>query len=61
LLLRNDADAPLPRFMGGCLVPHPNFEYGVAEADLHRLQPLLEIIWGLMGMEILWAFFSHEV
>jgi hypothetical protein len=52
--------------MGGCLVPHPNFEYGVAEADLHRLKPLLEIIWGLlqrglMGMEILWAFFSHEV
>jgi hypothetical protein len=64
--LRNDADAPLPTFMTGRLVPHPNWEYGVARAGLHRLQPLLEIVWGLLQREltnakILWIFFSCEV
>jgi hypothetical protein len=43
-LLRNNADASLPTFLGGCPIPHPNWEYGVVRADLHRLQPQLEII-----------------
>jgi hypothetical protein len=65
-LLRNNTDALLPAFMGGHPVPHPNWEYGVARADLHRLQHLLEIIRGLlqrglMGAEILRTFFSHGV
>jgi hypothetical protein len=65
-LLRNDADAPLPKFMGGCSIPHPSWEYGVARADLHRLQPLLEIVQGLLqrgltGVEILRTFFSRGV
>jgi hypothetical protein len=44
LLLKNDADTPLPMFMGGRPVPHPNWQYDVARIDLHRLQPLLKII-----------------
>jgi hypothetical protein len=45
-------------FMGDRPIPQPNWEYGVARADLHRLQPLLEIIRcllqrGLTGTEIL--------
>jgi hypothetical protein len=35
-LLRNDADVLLPGFMGGRPVSHPNWEYSVAQADLHR-------------------------
>jgi hypothetical protein len=66
ILLRNNADAPLPVFTGGHLVPHPNWEYGVAWADLHRLQPLWEIVRGLLlrgltGAEILHTFFSRGV
>jgi hypothetical protein len=60
-LLRNDADAPLPTFIGGRPIPHPNWEYGVARANLHRLQSQMEIIQeliqrGLMGAEILQTF-----
>jgi hypothetical protein len=44
--------------MGGRPFPQPNWEYGVARADLHKRQPLLEIVRGLlhrglMGEEIL--------
>jgi hypothetical protein len=58
LLLKNDADAPLPAFMGGHPVPHPNWQYDVSQTDLHRLQPLLKIVRGLLqkgltGEEIL--------
>jgi hypothetical protein len=65
-LLRNDANMLLPVFTGGRPIPHPNWEYGVAQTNLHRLQPQLEIIRGLfkrglMGAEILWTFFSHGV
>jgi hypothetical protein len=65
-LLRNDADASLPTFMGGRPIPQTNWEYGVARTNFQRLQPLLEIIWGLlqrglMGEEIMWTFFSHGV
>jgi hypothetical protein len=64
--LRNDADMPLPVFMGGHPIPHPNWEYGVAGADLHRLQPLVDIVRelsqrGLMSAEILQTFFSRGV
>jgi hypothetical protein len=56
----------LPTFMGGRTIPHLNWEYGVAQADLHRLQPLLEIVQGLLqrgltGVEILRTFLSHGV
>jgi hypothetical protein len=65
-LLRNDASVLLPAFTGGRLIPHPNWEYGVVWADLHRLQPLLEIIRGLLqsgltGAEILQTFNSCKV
>jgi hypothetical protein len=65
-LLRNDADTSLPVSVGSSSIPHPNWEYGVAWADLHRLQPLLVIIQGLlqrglMGVEIMRTFFSHGV
>jgi hypothetical protein len=47
-LLKNEADAPLPTFTGDRPIPHPNWEHGVARTDFPRLQPLLEIIWGLL-------------
>jgi hypothetical protein len=47
-LLRDDADAPLPMFMGSSPVPHPNWGYGVAQMDLRKLQPMQEIIQGLL-------------
>jgi hypothetical protein len=46
-LLRNNADVPLPMFTGSNPAPHPNWGYSVAQIDLRRLQPLLEVIWGL--------------
>jgi hypothetical protein len=50
--------------MGNHPVPHPNWRHGVAETDLHRLQPMLQAIRGLlqrglMDVEILWTFFSR--
>jgi hypothetical protein len=53
-------------FTGGRPIPHPYWEYGVAWADLHRLQPLLEIVWGLLqrglaGAKIMRTFFSRGV
>jgi hypothetical protein len=47
-LLRKDAYEPLPRLMGGCPIPYPNWENSVARDDLHRLQSLLEIVRGLL-------------
>jgi hypothetical protein len=44
ILQRNEADMPHPRFIGGHPISHPNWEFGVAQAYLHRWQPLLEII-----------------
>jgi hypothetical protein len=43
-LLMNDANTPLLAFIGVRPIPHPNWEYGVARAELHRMQPLLEIV-----------------
>jgi hypothetical protein len=65
-LLRNDADPPLPTFTGGLPVPHPNWEYGEMAHRIHELQPLLEIVRGLlqkglMGKEILRTFFNHRM
>jgi hypothetical protein len=65
-LLRNDANASLPTFTGSHPIPHPYLVYGVAQADLLRLQPLREVIRGLlqkglMGKEILRTFFSCRV
>jgi hypothetical protein len=41
---KNDADAPLPVLMSIRPVPQPNWGYGVARRDLHRLQPLCEVV-----------------
>jgi hypothetical protein len=65
-LLKNDTDAPLPTFTGCCPIPHPNWEHGVAWTNLHKLQPLLKIVRGLLhkgltGEEILWIFFRRRV
>jgi hypothetical protein len=65
-LLRNDANALLPAFMAGHPITHPNWEYDVGQADLNRLQPLLEIVRGLlprglMGAEILRTSSSRGV
>jgi hypothetical protein len=35
--LRNDIDAPLPVFIGCRPIPQPNWGYGVAQRDLHKL------------------------
>jgi hypothetical protein len=56
-LLRNDANALLPTFMGGRPIPHANWEFSVTRADLHRQQPLLEIIWGLLQ----WGLTSAKI
>jgi hypothetical protein len=65
-LLRNDADPPLPTFMGWPSRPHPNWEYSEMAHRIHGLQPLLEIVHGLlqkglMGKEILRTFFSRRM
>jgi hypothetical protein len=39
--LKDEADALLPMFMGGCSVPHPDWEHGVARADFPPLQPIV--------------------
>jgi hypothetical protein len=52
-------------FMGSRPIPQPNWGYGVAQTDFRRLQPLWEVVLGLLrgltGVEILWTFFSHGV
>jgi hypothetical protein len=65
-LLKNEADASFPVFMSGCPIPHPNWEHGVVLTNFPRLQPLLEIVQGLLqkgltGDKILWTFLSHWV
>jgi hypothetical protein len=47
-LLKDEAGASLPTFMGGCPIPHPSWEHGVAQTDFPQLQPMLEIVWGLL-------------
>jgi hypothetical protein len=61
--LWNDADVLFPVFTGSCPILQPNWWYGVAQMDLRRLQPLWDIIRGLlqrglMGAEILWTFLA---
>jgi hypothetical protein len=51
-------------FMGGCPIPHPSWEHGVGQTECPRLQPLLEIVEGLLqkgliGEEILQTFLSR--
>jgi hypothetical protein len=48
--LRNNADAPLPMFMGSCPDSQPLCE--VVQQLLHN---------GLMGLDLLWTFLSHRV
>jgi hypothetical protein len=64
-LVKSNADASLPTFMGGHPIPLPNWEYGLAQSDLHKLRALLEVIRGLLQMgltceEILQTFLSHR-
>jgi hypothetical protein len=47
-LHKNEVDALLTVFTGGRPIPHTNWEHGVARTDFPRLQPLLEIIRGLL-------------
>jgi hypothetical protein len=52
--------------MGGRTVPHPGWECGVAQTNLHGLRALLEVVWGLLqkglsGEELLWTSLSHRV
>jgi hypothetical protein len=66
LFLRNDADTPLLMFMGNRLIPQPYWDYGVAQWDLHKLQPLCDVVWqllhtGLMGSNLLRTFISHNI
>jgi hypothetical protein len=42
--LRNDADVPLPMFMGNHLVLQPNWWYGVAQWYICKLPPLLDVV-----------------
>jgi hypothetical protein len=56
--LRNHINVSLPMFTGNHPIPQPNWGYGVARRDLHRLQSLCELIqqlWqeGLMGVNLL--------
>jgi hypothetical protein len=56
--LRNDADTQLPMFMGSRPIPQPNWVYEVVRVDLHRLQPLREVVerlqcGGLMDADLL--------
>jgi hypothetical protein len=39
--LRNNADAQLPMFTGSHPISQPKWGYGVAQKDLHRLQPCM--------------------
>jgi hypothetical protein len=64
--LRNDADAPLPMFMGSRPAPDPTGGYNVAQKDLRRIQPLREVVQQLLqgeltGADLLRTFFSHRV
>jgi hypothetical protein len=64
--LRNNADAPLPVFMGSCPIAQPKWGYGVAQQYIRRLQPLRNIVWwllrgGLTGVNLLWTFVSRHV
>jgi hypothetical protein len=52
--------------MGGRRVPHSNWEYGEARTNLPGLQPLLEVIRGLLqkgltGEDILQTSLSHGI
>jgi hypothetical protein len=42
--MRNDADTPLPVFTGSHPIFQPNWGYSVVRKDLHRLQPLSEVV-----------------
>jgi hypothetical protein len=64
--LSNDADMLLPVFTGSHSIPQPNWRYNVAQKDLHRLQPLSEVVqWllhgGLSGTDLLRTFVSCHV
>jgi hypothetical protein len=64
--LWNDTDALLHMLKGSHPVPQPNWGYGVAQTDLHRLQPLCDVIQqllrgGKMGTSLLRTFFIHRV
>jgi hypothetical protein len=47
-MLKDEAEAPLSRFMGSCPVPHTNWELGMTRSDFPRLQPLLKMVQGLL-------------
>jgi hypothetical protein len=64
--LKNGTDAPHPMFTDNRHIAQPNWGYSVAQKDLHRPQPLWEVVQkllqgGLMSVELLQSFFSRRV
>jgi hypothetical protein len=69
-LLKDKVGAPLFTFTGGCLVPHPSWEHGVAQIDFPpAVAPAGDrgggggglLKKGLTGEEIMWTFLSRGV
>jgi hypothetical protein len=63
---RNDADVPLPVFMGNRPVPQPKWGYDVTQKELRSLQPLRDVVQyllqvGLRSADILRTLVSHHV
>jgi hypothetical protein len=46
--LRNNTNTPLLMFVGSHPIPQPNWEYNVAQRDIHKIQPLREVIQQLL-------------
>jgi hypothetical protein len=46
--LRNNVDVPLPMVTGSHPVPQPKWGYGVAQRDIHMLQPLRDVVQQLL-------------
>jgi hypothetical protein len=64
--LKNDIDAPLLAVTGRHPTTQPNWGYGVAKKDIHKLRPMLDVLksllWdGLLDVNILRTFLSHRV
>jgi hypothetical protein len=57
VFLRNTTDASLPVLTGNRPAPQPSWGYGVARWDIHKLEPLREVVQqlqqaGLMGADL---------
>jgi hypothetical protein len=64
--LSNDPNASLPVFTVSRSIPQPKWRYGVAQTNLHRLQPMSEVIQrllreGLTGANLQRTFVSRRI